>query len=143
MNRSILFRIISGVVLLGVLIGLSIFAYNAGVTHGLATNIQASSGETPAVPYPYYGMPYRMHFFGFPGFGLLSCLIPLFFVFLAFAAMRGLFGFRRHGWYGMHHGPWGMYSKDQNGEPERGVPPMFAEWHRRAHEQPAAKEDEK
>jgi hypothetical protein len=134
MNRSIVFRIIAGLVLLGALIGLSIFAYNAGVAHGMAANIQAPAGEAPAVSYPYYGMSYHMPYWGFPGFGFLYCLIPLFFVFLAFAALRGLFGFRRHGWHAMHHG---------YGEPGKDVPPMFAEWHRRAHEQPTGTVEEK
>jgi hypothetical protein len=35
----------------------------------------------------------------------------------------------RHGWRHMHHGSWG-----ENGE---GVPPMFNDWHRRAHEKPS------
>jgi hypothetical protein len=134
MNRNILFRIISALILLGALIGLSIFAYNAGVSHGLAANIQTSTGETPAGPYPYYWMPYPMHFFGYPGFGFLGCLIPLFFIFLAFAALRGLFGFRRHSWHAMHHGTWGETGRD--------VPPMFSEWHRRMHEQPAGPAEE-
>jgi hypothetical protein len=133
MNRSIIFRIIAGLVLLGALVGLAIFAYNAGVAHGVAVNVQASTGESSAAPYPFYGMPYPMHFFGYPGYGFLSCLIPLFFVFLAFAALRGLFGFRRHGWHAMHYG---------YGEPGNDVPAMFSEWHRKAHDQPAGPADE-
>ena len=143
MVRSIVFRIVSALVLLGAVIGLGVFAYQAGMTHGLALTGQVSVGEAPEVPFQHYGLPYRMPFFGFPGFGLLSCLAPLFFLCLAFAALRGLFGFRRHGWHAMHYGPWGMHAKDQNGAPGRGVPPMFEEWHRRAHEQPEAKAEEK
>ena len=142
MNRHILFRVLSGLVLLGVLIALGIFAYNAGIMHGQALNVQVPAGEAPAPAPYYYGMPYRMHFWGFPGFGFLGCLVPLFLIFLAFAALRGMFGFRRHGWYGMHHGPWGMHGKDPNWDPEKGVPGMFAEWHRRAHEQPEAPKEE-
>jgi hypothetical protein len=143
MNRSIAFRIISGLVLLVALVALGIFAYNAGVAHGLATNVQAPAGEAQAAPYGYYWMPYHMPYWGFPGFGFLYCLIPLFFIFLAFAALRGLFGFRRYGWHRMHYGPWGMYAKDKNGEPWREVPPMFAEWHRKAHEQPTETSEDK
>ena len=143
MNRSILFRSLSALVLLGAIIGLGVFAYNAGMVRGLALNGQTPTGEVPGVPFQHYGMLYRMPFFGFPGFGFLGCLIPLFLLFLAFAALRGLFGFRRHGWHNMHYGPWGMPPKDQSGTPGRGVPSMFDEWHRRAHEQPAAPVDEK
>jgi len=141
MTRHILFRVLSGLVLLGAIIAIGAFAYNAGIMHGQALNVQAPANG--AAPYPGYGMYYRMPFFGFPWFGFLGCLIPLFFVFLAFAALRGLFGFRRHGWYGMHHGPWGMPPKDPSGKAEWGVPGMFAEWHRKAHEQAEAPKEEK
>jgi hypothetical protein len=60
-------------------------------------------------------------------FGFFGFLFPLAFLFLAFAALRFLFGRRRwgwrRGWVGHEYGPGGT-----------GVPPMFEEWHRRAHE---------
>jgi hypothetical protein len=76
-----------------------------------------------------------------PFFGCFGILIPLFLFFLAFAAMRHLFWGPGFGWrHHMHmHGRWG--DKSRWGED---VPPMFAEWHRRAHgEAPAADDAEK
>ena len=72
---------------------------------------------------PYYGYgPFYGHWgFGF-GFGFLHLLFPLLFFFLIFALLRGLFWGGRHRWGG-HNGDW-------SGR----VPPMFDEWHRRAHE---------
>jgi hypothetical protein len=118
MFRHIVFRIIAGIVLLAAIAGIGIFAYQAGVAHGIAANLQV-----PAVQVMPYG-----HFMWFPGFGIFGLLIPLVLLFLAFGAMRRLiwgprWGMRymRHSGMG-HHGPWGD-----------GVPPMFAEMHRRAH----------
>ena len=141
MTRSIVFRIVSALVLLAALAGIAFFAFNAGMAQGVATNIQIPAGESGNLPYPYYGygMPYWRHvpFFGFGCFGLL---VPLFLLFLAFGAFRRLLWGPRWGWH-MHrrgwgspmgHGPWG-----------ESVPPMFAEWHRRAHgEEPPEEKSE-
>ena len=56
---------------------------------------------------------------------------PLFLVFLAFGAARRMFWGPRFGWrhMHMHHGPW---SENRPSGPDF-VPPMFAEWHKRAH----------
>jgi hypothetical protein len=131
MFRHIVFRIIAGIVLLVAIASLGIFAYQAGVAHGLAANVQVSTVGSPEL---VRGMPYE-RFVGFPGFGLFGVLFAFFLLFLAFGAMRRLiWGPRwgmRHMGYGamgrgpMGHGPWG-----------EGVPPMFAEWHRRAHMSP-------
>lgn len=131
MNRGIVIRLILTLVLLAVVAGLGVFAYNAGVANGLAQNIQAAAAKgapaAPAYPYPYYGygMPFG-HPFGFPGFGFLGCLVPFFLLFLFFGLTRAIFWHGHHDWKGHHmhghHGDW-----------ENGVPPMFAEWHRRAH----------
>ena len=131
MNKYIGFRIVSALVLIAALAGIAFFAFNAGVARGVATNIQAPAGESGALPYPYYG--YGMRPFGFHGFGFFGLLVPLFLFFLVIGAFRRLiwgprFGWHMHrrGWGGpMGHGPWG-----------EGVPPMFAEWHRRAHQSP-------
>jgi hypothetical protein len=141
MYRNIVFRFVLALVLIGAIIGLGIFAYNAGLAQGRLVNPQIPGGETAAVPLPYYAMPYWHPFFGYGGFGFLGCLIPLFLLFLVFIAFRGLlWGGRRwgHGWNRMHHGPWGEggWNKD--------VPPMFQEWHRQAHEgQPTESAGEK
>lgn len=103
-------------ILLVLLIGAGVagIAYNAGVARGLAGSGQISPPPGVA-PYPYYG-PYWHGPFGFFGF-----LFPLLFFFLIFALLKGLF-------WGRH---WGGYPGHWGG----GVPPMFEEWHRRAHEE--------
>jgi hypothetical protein len=124
-------RIVSALVLLAVIAGIAFFAFQAGIAKGSPVTIQAPSGQTaPApYPYPYYGMPfYHPWGWGF-GFGCFSPLIALFLFFLAFRAFGFLFWGRRWGWG--HHGPW------RHNWGERGVPPMFDEWHKQAHgEQP-------
>jgi len=121
----VFWRIIIVLVLLGAIAGIGVYTYNAGLANGLAQKVTAQGGQTqPIIPYPYYWHP----FYGF-GFGFLGCLIPLFLLFLIFGATRMLFwrgpmGWRRH-W---HHGPWAW----REGE-EKGVPPFFDEWHKRAH----------
>jgi hypothetical protein len=126
MFRHIVFRIIAGIVLLAAIAGLGIFAYQAGVAHGVAANIQI-----PAA----HGMPYG-HYMWFPSFGIFGLLIPLFLLFLAFGALRRLIWGPRWGMRHMGHGPMGP------GSWREGVQPMFTEWHRRAHEQTADKKPE-
>jgi hypothetical protein len=124
--KHIVFRILAGLVLLAAIAGIAFFAYNAGVTRGAMMNIPAPSGEVNGQVYPYfaYGMPW--HFPPFFGFGCFGLLFPLFLFFLAVGAFRRMLWGPRWGWHRMgHHGPWG-----EHGE---GVPPMFAEWHKRAH----------
>jgi hypothetical protein len=130
MNRSIFFRFVLALVLLGAIVGLGIFAYQAGVTHGMAVNVQGLQGETSPLPYPpmLYGFP-----FAWGGYGILSCLVPLFLLSLAFFAVRHLFWPRPFGWRAMRRGMWGMGPNAANCEPGRSVPPFFEEWHRRMH----------
>jgi hypothetical protein len=141
MNRSIVFRIISALVLIAALVGIGVFAFNAGLARGLVTNLPApaaSNGPAP-LPYPYYGMHYG---YGFPifGFGCFGVLIPLFLLFLVFGAFRAMMWHGPRRWHMMHHGgPWGMHP---SGEGSTDVPPMVAEWHRRMHEQPLEKKSE-
>lgn len=132
MSRSIVFRIISALVLIAALAGIAFFAFNAGVAHGVAANVQVQAGESGGQPYPYYGygMPFwrPIPFFEFGFFGLL---IPLFLFFLVFGAFRRLIWGPRWGWHHMHRRDWGgPMGYGPGGE---SVPPMFAEWHRRAH----------
>lgn len=120
MNRSIVGRIVAGLVLLAILAGVGGFAYQAGFENGLAQggNAVGQAGQLP-VPY-YYGMRGHGMFFGPFGF-----LIGLLLFFIAFGALRRLIWGSRM----MHHGPW------MHGERPQGVPPFFAEWHRQAHEE--------
>jgi hypothetical protein len=127
MNEKIALRIVSGLVLLAVIAAIGFFAFRAGVANGSPVTIEAPEGQTVPAPYPFYGYGYGMrhpHPFGF-GLGCFGILIPLFLFFLALKAFRFAFWGPRWGW-GHHHGPWGRHW-------ENGVPPMFEEWHKRAH----------
>ena len=129
MFKNIVFRIIAAVVLLAAVAGIAGFAFNAGMARGAALNIQAPAAGVQAVPGYAYPMPFMHPFFGF---GFLGLLVPLFLLFLAFGAFRRLLWGPRWGMHHMHQmhdmrqGPWGEHSGEF-------VPPMFAEFHRRAH----------
>jgi hypothetical protein len=126
MNGNTGLRIVSALVLIAAIVAIGFFAYQAGVAHGSPITIQSPSGESMPAPYPYYGMPfYHPWGFGF-GFGFLGFLIPLFLFFLALRAFRFLFWGSRWGHHHGGQGPWGRHW-------ENGVPPMFEEWHKRAH----------
>jgi len=117
-------RIVAALVLIAAVAGVAFFAFQAGVAQGSPITLQSPSGETAPLPYPYYGygMPFH-HPFGF-GYGF-GCFGPLLGFFLIFLAFRFLFWGSRWG----HRGPW------LHGRGEGGVPPMFEEWHKRAHGQ--------
>ncbi len=137
-GNNITLRILSAVILIAAIAGIGFFAFRAGVAQGSPITIQAPSGQSQTVPapYPYYGwgMPFHPWGFGF-GFGCFGPLIALFLFFLAFRAFRVLFWGPRLGWGHHHYGPWGRHW-------ENGVPPMFDEWHKRAHgEQPEEKKE--
>ncbi len=134
--KHIAFRILAGLVLLAAIAGIGFFAYNTGVAHGAALDVKPLivQGQPPVPMQPYVmGFHHVM-----PFFGCFGILIPLFLFFLAFAAMRHLFWGPGFGWrHRMHmHSHWGG-----RGSWDEGVPPMFAEWHRRAHTEPPAAED--
>jgi len=125
---KILWRVLAAVVLIAAIVGIGAYAYSLGTAHGLAQQVQAPAGQAIQMPYLRFGHP----FFGF-GFGLFSCLIPLFLLFLAFGSLRALFWHDPMGWRHMHRRDWDW--RDPNG---KSVPPFFAEWHRRAHAEPEA-----
>jgi hypothetical protein len=135
MFKHIVFRIIAGLVLLAAIAGLTFLAYQAGAAHSLAANIQTSGAQAPGSPYTLYGMPYR-HLMGFPGFGLFGVLFAIFLVFLAFGALRRLIWGPGWGWRHMGHYPMVNDPMGRHGTWGGGVPPMFAEMHRRAHATP-------
>ena len=131
--KHIAFRILAGLVLLAAIAGIGFFAYSAGVAHGTALDVKSLVVQGQAQPpIPMYGYQMGFHHI-MPFFGCFGILIPLFLFFLAFAAMRHLFWGPGFGWrHRMHmHGHWG-----EKGRWAEDVPPMFAEWHRRAHGEP-------
>ncbi len=113
MRSRFVFRGLSALLLVAVLIGAGVLIFNAGVAQGLASS-GAPDGAPFRGPWPYFFFP--------PGIGLLFllCLVPL-----ILFPLFGAFGWRAARWgkWGKHRGPW-----------EEGVPPRFEEWHRRAHE---------
>ena len=148
----ILFRVIGFLLVLGLIAGAGAFAYKAGMAQGIsqapavATAIAQAAEDGQAVPpmvyghgFAPYGYGYGMHghgHFGFFPLGGICFGIFLLFFFFGFIKMM-FFRRMRHGW-GHHggHGPWG---KNWEG----GVPPMFNEWHKRAHGETPAADGEK
>jgi hypothetical protein len=132
MDGKFVFRFLAGLVLVAAIGGIAFLAYNAGA----AQNLTVPAGETVPAPGPYFG--YGMHGWGHPWFFGFGCFGPLLAIFLFFAALRA-FGFlfwghrwghmHHHGLHG-HHGGWGPGD----------APPMFKEWHERAHGTPEKKE---
>ncbi|MGC1374831.1 MAG: hypothetical protein WA821_01325 [Anaerolineales bacterium] len=138
MFKNVVFRILAGLVLLAAIAGIAFFAYNAGVTQGTTVNVQAPAAQGQVVPVYGYGMPFAP-FHPFFGFGCFGVLIPLFLLFLAFAAMRHLIWGPRM-MMGDHHERFARHLHNRWGED--GVPPFFAELHRRAHAQPQPPADD-
>jgi hypothetical protein len=134
MNGKIVLRVLSGLVLIVAIIGIGAFAFNAGFAQGMVKTPQFSAGGSGNMPNVFYGMPYG-HIFPFFGFGCFGPLILLFFLLLALSAFRHLFwGSPR--WSHRHLRAWGR-------GPDEDLPPMFAEWHRRAHEKPESETTKK
>ncbi len=140
MNEKIGLRIVSALVLIAAIVGIGFFAFQAGVANGSPVTIEAPSGDAPAVSAPYYGYGYGMPFhrghFGF-GFGCFGPLLGFFLIVLALKSFRMLFWGPRWGHMGHHRGGHGWGRRW-----EGGAPPMFDEWHKRAHgEEPDGKEE--
>lgn len=100
-----------GVLFLAGAAAIAIGAYNAGVTQGIAESGRMIAAPPAGAPVVYmWPRPWGFGFFPF---------FPLFFLLLFFFVARGLL------WRGRWHRGW-HYRYE-------GVPPMFEEWHRRAH----------
>jgi hypothetical protein len=109
-NRYLLRALVIGVLFLGAAAVLGIGAYNAGVAQGLAESGRLIAAPAVGTPVYVWQRPWGFGFFPF---------FPLLFLFLFFFVVRGML------WRGRGHGGW-RYRYE-------GVPPMFEEWHRRAH----------
>jgi len=133
MDGKIWFRILAGLVLIAAVAGIAFFAFNAGV----ATHVQLPATANGQAPSPYYGYGF-WHPFPFFGLGCFGPLIALFLLFIALRAISFIFWGPRWGHWGhMHRAHW------RHGWGEEGVPPMFQEWHDRAHGKPETdKKDE-
>ncbi len=119
MKARFVLQVMAALVLIVALGGLGVFVYNAGVAQGLAASGKLVVPEGGVAPYPYVAGPFWYRPWGF---GFVGCLFPLAFIFLALVLLRGLFWRGHAAWHG-HHGHW-----------DKDVPPMFEEWHRKAHE---------
>lgn len=119
MNGRTILAIVLVLILVAAGASIGFWAYNAGVAQGMVESGKVAAPAQGFAPYPFYYGPFFHPF----GFGLFGLLIPLFFLFLFFGLLRALFW--RGRWGG--HGPHGRWAD--------GTPPMFDEWHRRAHEQ--------
>ncbi|WKZ49153.1 MAG: hypothetical protein QY306_07265 [Anaerolineales bacterium] len=53
MNGKIVLRVVAGLVLLAVIAAIGFFAFQAGVAQGSPITIEAPSGESVPMPYPY------------------------------------------------------------------------------------------
>ena len=147
-RNGFLFRLIGVVLLLGLIAAGGIMVFKAGEARGIvqapavATAISkaAESGQVAPVPPMMYGQPYGYGYgFGyrhhFNPFGAICGSIIFLFFFFGFLKMI-FFSRMRHGGHHMH-GPWGKGW-------EGGAPSMFNEWHKKAHgEKPAEEEDKK
>ncbi|HEX7433257.1 MAG TPA: hypothetical protein VF326_06340 [Anaerolineaceae bacterium] len=123
----IFWRFLAALVLVAAILGIGAYAYNLGMTQGLAQKVTLPAGLPVQGPFMHYGYP----FVGY-GFGFLGCLIPLFLLFLVFGILRAMLWHGPMGWgHMMHRRRWDW--RDENG---KGVPPFFEEWHRRAHSVP-------
>ena len=151
----IVLRVIGFLLLAALIVGGGTMAYKAGEAQGIsqapavATAISQAAENGQAAPIPPmmygYGLPYGYgygmhgygHHFGFFPFGAICGSI--FYLFLILGLMKMIFfrGMWHSGWEGHKHGPWGEHW-------EGGLPPMFNEWHKRAHgEEPAENGDKK
>ena len=132
-------RVLAVLLLVGLLAGIGVSVYNAGVDQGLAQNVAATASGAPAVAYGYPG--YYGHWgFGFGFFGIFFWILG---IFLIFALLRAAFGWGRWGrgrWGGYGpgghgYGGYGGYGPggqkpDHQDDPRRA---MLDEWHREAH----------
>jgi hypothetical protein len=152
-RNGVFFRVLGVLIVLGLIAAAGFMAFQAGEASGIAqapavaTAISkaAENGQAVNVPPMMYNHPFgygygpgammygRHHFGFFPGafcFGIL-------FLFLLLGGLRMIFFGRMHMMHhhgGHWHGPWGRKWED-------GVPPMFNDWHKRAHGE--TPEDEK
>src|SRR5690349_5105457 len=85
MNGRAIVSFVVGLIVVGILAGVGVGIYQAGLAQGVI-----DAGRLPAgavVPVAGYGYGY-----GFHGFGFLGLLFPILFLFLIFGLVRAAFG---------------------------------------------------
>ncbi|MDO9302573.1 MAG: hypothetical protein Q7T89_14395 [Anaerolineales bacterium] len=151
-RKGLVFRLIGVVLLLGLIATGSFMAFKAGEVRGIAQSPAVTTAisqatengrDLPPTAYgPGYGYGYHPysfgyhHPFGFFPFGAICGSIFFLFLFLGFMKMIFFRGMWHRGWGDHKHGPWG---KDWEG----GVPLIFNEWHKRAHDEKPVEEGDK
>jgi hypothetical protein len=142
MNGRAIVSFFLGLIVVGILVGVGVGIYQAGIAQGVV-----EAGRIPAgavVPVAGYGYGWGFH----GGFGFLGILFPILFLFLIFGLVRAAFGRGRHygpGWGG--RGSWGKGYGPGFGGPGG---PGFDAWreerdrqisdlHRRLHEEESGK----
>jgi len=138
MNGRAIVSFLVGLLFVGILVGVGVGIYQAGVAQGVV-----DAGRLPAgavVPVAGYGYGYG---WGFHGFGFLGLLFPILFLFLIFGLVRAAFGRGRHwgpGWGG--RGYWGKGYGPGFGGPGSGPEAwreererQISDLHRRLHEE--------
>lgn len=108
MNYKYGFRFLGALILLLIIGAMVFLAYGIGVNQG-------SSLNAAQVPQTHF-------YFSHPFYGAAGFFLVLFLFFALMGALRAVFG-GGHRWHMRRH----MMDSDF-------VPPMFEEWHRRAHE---------
>ena len=151
-RNSLIFRIVGALLLVALIVGGGAMAYRAGMAQGIsqapavttAISKAAESGQPAPFPQMYgrefgYGYNFMPMPFHHPGFNPIGAVCgSIFLLFLFFGLMKMIFfrGMMHRNWEGHNHGPWGKHW-------ENGVPPMFEEWHKRAHGEKAKEESNK
>jgi len=126
MSRRILFAVVLALAAVAVAGAIGTMAYQAGVTHGVALAEKLPPGA--GWPYAYgYVRPFWHH----GPFGFFGILFPLLLFFLVLGLVRRALWGPWSPWWGQGCGHLGRRWNDA-------APPMFEEWHRRAHESPPA-----
>jgi hypothetical protein len=135
MNGRGVFAVLAAIVVVAVIAGIGIGAYNAGVSEGVAEAARAAQaageGEAVVIP-PYVGGPYGYgygHGWG-GGFGFFGFLLFILGFFLIIGLIRAAFGWGR--WGGGGRGPGGW-----DGRRER-MEELHRELHRRDEPQSSA-----
>ena len=145
MNGRAIVSFLFGLIVVGILVGVGVGIYQAGIAQGVV-----EAGRIPAgavVPVAGYGYGWGFH----GGFGFLGILFPILFLFLIFGLVRAAFGRGRQygpGWGG--RGYWGRGYGPGFGGPGSPGGPGFDSWreerdrqisdlHRRLHEEESGK----